>query len=172
MHPAYALVLTAVALERGLELLVSRRHARRMFALGAVEHGAGHWPAMVALHTSLLVGCVLEPLAAKRPFVPSLALPMLGVVAAAQALRWWAIATLGPCWNTRVIVLPGGARVAKGPYRWLRHPNYCAVVAEGLALPLVHSAWITALAFTVLDAALLRVRIRTEDAALAVLRSA
>jgi methyltransferase len=172
MYAGYALLLAVVVLERGLELLVSRGHARKMFALGAVEHGAGHYPAMVALHSALLVGCVVEPLVAKRPLVPVLTVPMLGVVVAAQALRWWAIATLGPCWNTRVIVLPGGRRVTGGPYRWLRHPNYCAVVAEGLALPLVHSAWITALGFTVLDAALLRARIRTENAALTALRAA
>ena len=92
---------------------------------------------------------------------------MLAVVVLAQALRWWCIATLGPRWNTRIIVVPGLPLVEGGPYRWLRHPNYVAVVAEGIALPLVHSAWITAVVFTVVNAALLWVRISSENAALA-----
>jgi methyltransferase len=82
-------------------------------------------------------------------------------------LRWWCIATLGQQWNTRVVVVPGAARVAGGPYRFLSHPNYVAVVAEGAALPLVHTAWITALVFSVLNAALLRTRLKVENAALA-----
>ena len=94
---------------------------------------------------------------------------MLVLVVTSQALRWWCIATLGPRWNTRVIVVPGLAAVSTGPYRWFRHPNYVAVVVEGLALPLVHAAWVTALVFTVADAALLRVRLRAENAALATL---
>jgi methyltransferase len=92
---------------------------------------------------------------------------MLALVAASQALRWWCIATLGKQWNTRVVVVPSLPLVRRGPYALLNHPNYVAVVVEGAALPLVHSAWVTALVFTVLNAALLRVRIRTENAALA-----
>jgi methyltransferase len=105
---------------------------------------------------------------AGRPFLPWLGWPMLAVVLLAQALRWWCIATLGERWNTRVIVIPGLPLVSSGPYRWFRHPNYVAVVAEGLALPLVHTAWVTALAFTVLNTWLLRVRIGVENQALAV----
>ena len=93
--------------------------------------------------------------------------PMLAVVLATQALRWWCIVTLGPQWNTRVIVVPGATRVVAGPYRWLSHPNYVAVVIEGFALPLVHTAWLTAALFTVLNAVLLRTRLRVENAALA-----
>jgi len=92
---------------------------------------------------------------------------MIAVVVLAQALRWWCIAVLGPRWNTRVIVVPGLPLVERGPYGWLRHPNYVAVVLEGVALPLVHSAWITAVVFTVVNAGLLRVRISSENAALA-----
>jgi methyltransferase len=91
-------------------------------------------------------------------------------VVAAQGLRWWCITTLGRQWNTRVVVVPGAPRVTGGPYGFIRHPNYVAVVAEGIALPLVHGAWITALVFTVLNAALLRTRITTENDALASLR--
>jgi methyltransferase len=162
----YATLVAAVALERLAELVVSRRHADWALRRGGVEVGRGHFPVMVALHTALLVGALVEVLAADRPFVPALGWPMLVLVLASQGLRWWCIATLGPQWNTRVIVVPGLPLVTRGPYRLLRHPNYVAVVVEGLALPLVHTAWVTAVAFTVLDAALLTVRIRVEDAAL------
>jgi methyltransferase len=124
---------------------------------------------MVVLHTGLLVGALAEAWL-RRPDVPSaLAWSMLVLVVASQALRWWCITTLGRRWNTRVIVVPGMAPVDSGPYRLFRHPNYVAVVVEGVALPLVHAAWITAVVFTVLNAALLVVRIRAEDAALATL---
>ena len=128
---------------------------------GGVERGQGHYPAMVVLHTGLLVGCLAEVWLADRPFDPALGWTMLVVVVAAQALRWWCIRTLGPRWNTQVVVVPGLPLVTGGPYRILRHPNYVAVVAEGVALPLVHSAWLTALVFTVLNAWLLTVRITT-----------
>ena len=156
-----------VGLERLAELVVSNRNAAWSLARGGVETGRGHYPPMVLLHSGLLAGAVAEVLLADRPFVPALGWTMLAVVLASQALRWWCIGTLGPRWNTRVIVVPGLPLVTSGPYRWLRHPNYLAVVAEGLALPLVHSAWLTAIAFAVLNAALLRVRLRAENIALA-----
>lgn len=165
-----ALVL-AVGLERVAELLVSRRNAAWARARGGVETGRGHFPAMVLLHTGLLVAALAEVLLLGRPFVPVLGAVMLLLVALAQGLRWWCIATLGRQWNTRVIVVPGLGRVTSGPYRLLRHPNYVAVVVEGAALPLVHSAWITATAFTVVNAALLAVRVRVEERALAALSS-
>ncbi|MFE2825804.1 isoprenylcysteine carboxyl methyltransferase family protein [Streptomyces sp. NPDC059271] len=165
----YGLLVAVVAAERVAELVVARRNERWSVARGATVAGQGHYPAMVALHTGLLAGCLAEVWLAGRPFVPALAWPMLAVLAAAQGLRWWCIRSLGPRWNTRVIVVPGLPLVAKGPYRWrrLRHPNYVAVVAEGVALPLVHTAWLTAVVFTVLNAVLLRVRIRCENRALA-----
>ena len=122
---------------------------------------------MVVVHTGLLAGALVEVALADRPFLPWLGWPMVAVVLATQALRWWCIATLGRQWNTRVIVVPGAVRVAGGPYRWLRHPNYLAVVVEGVALPMVHTAWLTALLFTVANAAVLSVRVRTENLALA-----
>jgi methyltransferase len=163
----YLVLVALVAVERLAELAVSVRNARWSFRRGARETGRGHFPPMVALHTGLLVGCALEAVVAHRPFLPALGWPMLALVLAAQALRWWCVATLGHRWNTRVIVLPGAPLVAGGPYRWLRHPNYLAVVVEGCALPLVRTAWITALTFGVLNALLLTVRIRCENAALA-----
>lgn len=162
----YLLLIGLVGAERLAELATARRHTAWSLARGGVEYGRGHYPAMVALHTALLAGCAVEPWAAGRPFLPALGWPALALALAAQGLRWWCIRTLGPRWNTRVLVVPGLPLVASGPYRLLRHPNYVAVVLEGLALPLVHTAWLTALGFTVLNLALLRVRIRCEEGAL------
>lgn len=163
----YALLIVGVTLERLAELVVSKRNRAWSRAHGGGEFGKSHYPVMVVLHTGLLAGCLVEAMALHRPFIPALGSLMLAIVLAAQGLRWWCIATLGRQWNTRVVVVPGAARVASGPYRFLSHPNYVAVVAEGAALPLVHTAWVTALVFSVLNAALLRTRIRVEDAALA-----
>jgi methyltransferase len=162
----YTLLVVAVGVERLAELRLSKRHAAWAFARGGVESGRGHFLPMVLLHGGLLVACVAEVWLADRPFLPWLGWPMLALVLLAQALRWWCIATLGERWSTRVIVVPGLPLVTSGPYRWLRHPNYVAVVVEGAALPLVHTAWVTAVAFTALNAWLLTVRVRTEDAAL------
>lgn len=162
----YTLLVVAVAGERFVELVVARRNLAWSRARGGIEVGFGHYPVMVALHTGFLVGCVVEVAMLDRPFLPWLGWTMLAVLVAAQALRWWCIATLGPRWNTRVVVIPGAPRIIGGPYRFFSHPNYVAVVAEGVALPMVHTAWITACVFTVLNAALLTARIRTENAAL------
>jgi methyltransferase len=163
----YWVLLGVIACERIAELVVSGRHAAGLLRRGGVEYGFGHFPVMIALHTGLIAGCVLEPLLGHRTFIPGLGWPMLVLTVAANALRWWCIATLGERWTARVIVLPGEPLIRSGPYRWFGHPNYVAVIIEGFALPLTGSAWITALAFTVLNAALLTVRIRCEVAALA-----
>ncbi|MBT0993750.1 hypothetical protein KIN34_05555 [Cellulomonas sp. DKR-3] len=169
----YVALVVATGVERLVELVVSARNARWSFERGGRESGRGHFPAMVALHTGLLVACIAEVVLADRPFLPLLGWPALVVVLASQALRWWCITVLGPRWNTRVIVVPDLPLVTRGPYRWLSHPNYVAVVAEGIALPLVHTAWVTALAFTVLNAVLLLgFRIPAEERALAAARPA
>jgi len=165
----YTLLILLVGLERLAELAVARRNAAWSFARGGVEYGRGHYPVMVLLHTGLLLGCLAETALAHRPFLPALGWPMLGLALAAQCLRWWCVAALGPRWNTRVIVVPGLPPVTGGPYRWLRHPNYLAVVVEGEALPLVHANWLTATVFTLANALLLATRVRCEDAALATL---
>ncbi|MFC8798951.1 isoprenylcysteine carboxyl methyltransferase family protein [Promicromonospora sp. NPDC057138] len=163
----YVALVGATAVERLAELVVSTRNARWSFARGGVESGRGHFPAMVALHSGLLVACVAEVVLADRPFLPWLAWPMLVLVVASQVLRWWCVATLGHRWNTRIIVVPGLPLVSAGPYRWMRHPNYVAVVVEGVALPMVHTSWVTALGFTLLNLVLLtRFRIPAEDRAL------
>lgn len=163
----YTALVLGVAGERLAELAVALRNTRWALARGGTESGRGHYPAMVALHTALLGGCLAEAALADRPFVPLLGWTMVAVVVAAQALRWWCIRTLGHRWNTRVIVVPGLPLVTGGPYRLLRHPNYVAVAAEGIALPLVHGAWVTAALFTLLNAVLMAVRVRCEEAALA-----
>ncbi|MFN8226582.1 MAG: isoprenylcysteine carboxyl methyltransferase family protein [Mycobacterium sp.] len=162
----YYLLILAVAVERLAELVVSKRNAQWAMSRGGREYGRRHYPVMVVIHTLLLVGCVAEVWLLHRPFLPWLGWPMLALVVVAQALRWWCITTLGHRWNTRVIVVPDAPLVNAGPYRWLHHPNYVAVVIEGIALPLVHTAWVTALCFTVANALLLAVRIRVENAAL------
>lgn len=167
MLTLYVVVVLAVGVERLLELVVAKRNLAWALDRGGQETGFGHYPFMVVLHTGLLVGCLVEVFVADRPFLPLLGWPMLVLVVAAQGLRWWCIRTLGPQWNTRVVIVPGMPLVSGGPYRFFSHPNYVAVVVEGVALPLVHSAWVTAVVFTVLNAALLTVRIRTEDRALA-----
>ena len=165
----FTVIVALVGVERLAELVVSKRNAAWSLERGGVETGFGHYPFMVVLHTGLLVGALVEAWV-RRPDVPGLlAWSMLALVLASQALRWWCIGTLGRRWNTRVIVVPGLPPVDSGPYRLLRHPNYVAVVVEGVALPLLHASWITALVFTVANAVLLRVRIRAEDAALATL---
>ena len=163
----YTLLIVAVAIERCIELVVSSRHLRWARERGGIETGAGHYPLMAAMHALLLVSCLVEVQVADRPFIPALGWPMLAVVVATQGLRWWCIRTLGPQWNTRIVVVPGLPLVSGGPYRWLRHPNYVAVVVEVAALPLVHTAWVTAIVFSLLNAVVLSVRIPAEQRALA-----
>jgi methyltransferase len=168
----FTLLIALVGVERLVEMVVAKRNAAWSFARGGIETGRGHWPWMVLLHTGLLLGCLVEVWVADRPFIPALGWTMLVLVIGSQALRWWCIRTLGRQWNARVIVVPGSQRVTAGPYRWFSHPNYVAVVVEGFALPLVHTAWVTALVFTVLNAAILTARLRAESEALRLLADA
>lgn len=163
----YTLLVVLMVGERLVELAISRRNERRLRARGARESGAGHYPAMVALHTAWLAASVLEPWLLERPFVPALAVAAGLALAAAMAMRYWVIATLGDRWCTRVLVPPGEPPVTGGPYRWLRHPNYLAVAVEAFALPLIHTAWLTAVVLGGANLALLATRIRAEDRALA-----
>lgn len=163
----FYVLLAVITVERVAELVVSQRHATELLRRGGIEYGQRHFPVMVVLHVALLIGCFAEPILLHREFIPALGYSMIAVVVAANVLRWWCITTLGVRWSARVIVLPGLPLVDTGPYRWFSHPNYVAVVIEGAALPLAGSAWITAVTFTVLNAALLTVRLRCETRALA-----
>jgi methyltransferase len=149
----YPLLIVAVAAERLAELIFSTHNRAWSRARGGVEFGAQHYPVMVTLHTGLLAACLVEAIVLHRPFIPAVGWAMLAIVLAAQALRWWS------CPAQRASSL---ARIGS-----LSHPNYVGVLAEGAALPLVHTAWITALVFSVLNAALLRTRIKVENTALA-----
>lgn len=166
----YVIFILLTGGERIVELVISRRHAVDAFSRGGREYGQRHFPFMVALHTGFLLACIAEVVVAGRPFIPALGWPMLAVALLAQVGRVWIIRSLGRQWNTRVIIVPGATRVVgRGPYRWawLPHPNYLLVAIEGIALPLVHTAWVTAIAFTGLNAVLLLgFRIPTEDRAL------
>jgi methyltransferase len=159
----YTGLVGLVAAERAVELLIARRNHRWLVAHNGVELGAGHYRWMVLLHSGFLVACIAEVWLLDRPLVPPLAVSMLLVLAAAMLLRYWVIGTLGRRWTTRVICLPGEPLITTGPYRVLRHPNYLAVVAEILALPLVHTAWLTALVFSLANAWVLKARIRVEE---------
>jgi methyltransferase len=163
---AYLCFLALIGVERLFELRLSRRNAARAMARGGRESGRAHFPWMVALHTTFLASCAIECAWRRFPGGPGWIAAIVAV--AAQGLRYWAVASLGDRWNARVIVVPGEPPVEKGPYRFVRHPNYLAVVLEMAAVPLVYGCWITAIVFSAANAAMLRVRIRIEEAALGV----
>ena len=154
-----------VGVQRLLELALSRRNERRLRARGAVERGSGHYPVIVAIHSLWLVSTLVEGLL--RGPEPPVWWPLpLAAFLLVQPLRYWAILSLGENWNTRVLVVPGGKLVRRGPYRYFPHPNYVVVAVEVLTFPLIFGAWITAVVFSLLNAALLYVRIRSENRAL------
>jgi methyltransferase len=153
-------------LERGAELVISARHSRALLARGGREFGQSHFPWLVVMHTLFPLALVAEVLllhVRPGPLWPFWCAVWLG----AQFLRGASMLALGGRWSTRVIVIPGEAPVTRGVYRWMRHPNYLAVVAELLATPLLLGAWRTAIVFSLANALALSVRIRCEDHALA-----
>jgi methyltransferase len=160
------LAVAFVAAQRLLELAFARRNERRAHAKGAVERGRGHYPFIVALHSLWLISTLVEG-TLRGPGLPLYWPVPLALFLLAQPLRYWAIFSLGESWNTKILVVPGAKPIRHGPYRYLNHPNYVAVIVEILALPLIFGAWITALVFTALNAALLLVRTREETRALA-----
>ena len=157
---ASVIVLALVTAQRLGELVLANRNTRRLLAMGATEHGASHYPLIVAMHAVWLVG--LWILGWNRP----IDLFWLVVFVILQALRIWVIATLGGRWTTRIIVLPDAPRIRKGPFRFIPHPNYAVVSAEIAVLPLVFGLPIYAAVFFVLNALVLTVRIRAESRAL------
>jgi methyltransferase len=163
----YTGLIVVLAGMRLVELAISRRNIAQLRARGAVEAGAGHYPWMVALHAAFLIACPLEVWLLDRPWLPALSAAMVALLIAAAALRYWVIATLGDRWSTRIVLVPGDPPVTAGPFRVLRHPNYLAVVVEFVALPLVHTAWLSAVIFSFANAMVLRRRVLVEEAALA-----
>jgi methyltransferase len=159
----YVGLLAVVAALRILELRISRRNQQRLAAQGAKKAADPRFPAMVAVHTGVLAGAAAEVVFLQRPFYPLLAAAMGALFLGANALRWWVIRTLGAHWNVQVMDSARLGVVTSGPYRWVRHPNYSAVFVEMLALPLLHTAWITALAGSAAHAWVLRGRITAEE---------
>lgn len=164
--PLY-LILGFVVVQRLGELAYARRNTVRLLARGGVETGAGHYPLFVLLHGSWLIA-----LAAFVPAGAGINLPLLFIFAALQVARVWVLLSLGQHWTTRVITVPGAPLVSRGPYRYLRHPNYAIVTAEIAVLPLIFGAWEIAIIYSLLNLALLRHRIRIENEALALRRAA
>lgn len=156
----------AVAAQRLGELQLAARNGRRLRQQGAVEWGAKHYPIIVVIHVFFFLSWWVEVVYVQPPVPVWWPVP-LGIFLLTQALRIWVLATLGPFWNTRILVIPGMRSIQHGPYRWLRHPNYVAVILEMVTLPLIFGAWFSALVPTAIHLAfLLRVRIPVENAAL------
>ncbi|HXV01036.1 MAG TPA: isoprenylcysteine carboxylmethyltransferase family protein [Caulobacteraceae bacterium] len=153
-------VLGLVTAQRLAELVIARRHTRALLARGAHEVGAGHYPLIVGLHALWLAG--LWALAWDRPVQPV----WLGLFLILQALRLWVLTSLGERWTTRIIVVPGAPLITAGPYRFVSHPNYIVVVGEIAVLPLAFGLVWYAAAFSLLNAAVLAIRIRAETRAL------
>jgi methyltransferase len=154
-----------VGLQRLLELRLSRHHERLLRERGAVERGREHYSLMIALHVLWLVSTLVEGIL-RSPGLPAWWPIPLALFLLVQPLRYWAIFSLGENWNTRILIVPGARLVGCGPYRYLRHPNYLVVAVEIATFPLIFGAWVTALVFSILNAALLYVRVREENRAL------
>jgi methyltransferase len=163
MTRAYLALLALVAIGRLLELRVSRRNQRDLQKQGVQKVHEPHFRWMVLLHGAILGGAALEVTLLHRPLIASLVISMGALFLFANILRWWVIRTLAGYWNVEVMASPRVGVVTSGPYRWVRHPNYVAVVAELFALPMIHTAWITAIVGTAANLEILRRRVRVEE---------
>lgn len=162
----FIILVTIVVLQRLAEIIYARRNEKRMKEKGAIEIGASHYKWIVLLHISFFFSLIIE--VAERQFVLSLGWQVFSLLfIIVQGLRIWTLTSLGECWNTKIIVLPGAKKINKGPYRWISHPNYAIVALEIILLPLIYGAWITALIFSAANAIiLLLIRIPAEERAL------
>src|SRR6202158_3751134 len=166
MTAAYLALLALVGVGRLVERRISRRNQRRLEKQGVRKIVEPHFRWMVFTHAGVLAGAAAEVLLLHWPLIPSLAIAMTALLAFANVLRWWVIRTLAGHWNVEVMASSRVGVVAAGPYRWVRHPNYVAVVIELFALPMIHTAWITALAGTLADLESVRRRLRVEEGVL------
>lgn len=160
---AYLVLLVVVALLRLVELRISKKHQQEMVARGAAKVVDPRFRWMVLLHTAVIVGAAVEVVFLHRPFFPLLAAICFAIFLAANAVRWWVIRTLGEHWNVQVMNSTSLGVVTSGPFRYVRHPNYAAVFVEMLVLPLIHTAWITALAGSLAHVLVLSQRLATEE---------
>ena len=159
----YLIVLAFFYMERLFEIWLSQRHEKKILALGGLEVGQSHYPYMVVLHICFLIACPFEVFMLNRSFHFSMAMPMGVLLGISMILRYWTIITLGIHWNTKILLLPGKNVVSTGPFRFIRHPNYLAVVIEIFALPLLHGAWVSAVIFSILNFFMLKTRISVEE---------
>jgi methyltransferase len=164
--PAFSALVLAVGVMRMVELTISQRRRKALAARGARPVSERHFGSMVFVHTAILVGALAEAWLTRRPVIPVVAAAALALVIAANALRWWVIATLGPHWNVRIMSSLELGVVTDGPFRWIRHPNYLAVFVELTALPLVHGAYLTAFLGAAAHVWVLWHRIHAEEAVL------
>lgn len=163
---AYIGLLLAVGAGRLVEMRISAQRQRRLAAAGVAKVPEKHFRWMVLLHIGILFSAAAEVLLLRRPFLPALALTMGLLFVLANAVRWWVIATLGQHWNIQVMDSARLGVVTRGPYQWVRHPNYAAVFIELLALPLIHTAWLTAMLASIAHIWILRQRVKVEESAL------
>ncbi|WP_419884191.1 isoprenylcysteine carboxyl methyltransferase family protein [Peribacillus sp. B-H-3] len=161
----FLIFIIVVGVQRLTELFIAKRNEQWMKSRGGVEFGASHYPWMVAMHIGFFAALILENVFLNRG-VSDLWPLWLGLFFAAQAGRIWALSSLGKFWNTKIIVLPNARVVAKGPYKWMKHPNYVIVAAEIIVISLLFNAYLTAIVFTVLNYFMMRVRIPLEEKAL------
>jgi len=162
----YFLFLLAIGVGRLTEMQISRRNQTVLIARGARSIPEPRFPAMVALHTGVLIASLLEVVIFNRPFIPAIGIPALIIFALCNMLRWWVIRTLAGHWNVKVMDSSVLGVVTSGPYRYIRHPNYAAVFLELLMIPLIHSAWLTAIIGSLLHIAVLRGRLQVEESVL------
>ena len=159
----FLLLLLVVAALRIAELRISKRHQQDMKAQGAAKAKDPIFPVMAMFHTLVLIGAGVEVVFLHRPFLPALAIPMIALFILANIVRWWVIRTLGQHWNVEVMDSTRLGVITTGPFRYVRHPNYAAVFVEMIALPLIHTAWITALAGAIAHVVVLSVRLSAEE---------
>lgn len=163
---AYVALLLAIAALRLIELRVSRRNQSRLATHGAEQIAEPRYALMVALHAGILVASAAEVILLQRPFLPVLAMAMAVLLAATNGVRWWVIRTLAGRWSVRVLTPSRLGIIASGPFHYVRHPNYAAVFTEMIAIPLLHTAWLSALIGGVIHILVLRSRIALEESVL------
>ncbi|KAF1679885.1 isoprenylcysteine carboxyl methyltransferase family protein [Bacillus sp. SKDU12] len=159
------LLIAILIAQRAAEMAVARQNEQKVKQQGAMEFGESHYPYMIIMHILFFLSLMAEVLLMnKQPSSWWIAIAV--AITTVQAVRYWALCSLGSYWNTKILVVPGAELVKKGPYKWMKHPNYTVVILEIVLIPLLYQAYVTMCLFSILNAAMLTVRIRTEDKAL------
>ncbi|MED2968441.1 hypothetical protein ES066_01485 [Bacillus subtilis] len=159
------LLIAILIVQRAAEMAVARQNEQKVKKQGAIEFGESHYPYIITMHILFFLSLMAEVLLMnKQP--SSWWLGIAAVILSVQIVRYWALCSLGAYWNTKILVVPGVELVKKGPYKWMKHPNYAVVILEILLIPLLYQAYVTMCLFSIFNAVLLSVRIRAEDKAL------